>query len=388
MKRDVVIIGGGQAGMQVATSLRNLGYPGSIALVGEEAHLPYMRPPLSKGFLKGLTDAADLIFRRSEFFTEAGIDILLGYRATAFDGSSKIVILSDGRTLEYETLILATGTRARQLVCNGASLRNVVYLRTIDDATAIASALPRSRKIAVIGAGFVGLEFASVVAEKGSAITVIEMASRVMGRATSPLISRFFEQLHYDRGVDLRLGEGLATINGDEHGVCGLSLRSGSQIPADLVVVGIGVLPNAELAEAAGINVDDGIVVDANLRTSDPNVYAIGDCARLKVSMTEPGIRLESVQNAVDQAKYLAGRLVGHHKAPFKAVPWFWTEQFETKLQMAGLYHGYDDAEVVGDPQCGSFSINYRKDGRLLAVDSINRPADHLKARRALALDL
>ncbi len=385
MSQKVVIVGGGQAGLQTAATLRNKGFDGTISLIAEESHLPYMRPPLSKGFLRGGCDEAALRFRQEDYFTSHRIDLHLGTKAVAIDRSNRAICLYGGERIVFDKLVLATGARVRMLPLDGAHLRNVAHFRTLDDARQIAQSLPSATNIAVIGGGFIGLEVAAAAAQVGRSVTIIEMADRLMARAVSPLISAHFLALHEEHGVDVRLNARLDALIHDGCEARGVRLADGREISAELVVVGIGVIPNSELAGAAGLTVADGIVVDEHLQTLDPDVFAIGDCARFPAHYAEAPIRLESVQNAVDQAKTVAANIMTTPTA-FKAVPWFWTEQFSAKLQMAGLCGGYDNCLYRGETKTGTFSIEYYRAGRLIAVDSINDPAGHLAARKQLAI--
>lgn len=379
----VVVVGGGQAGFQFTASLRAGGFAGEIALVCEEPHLPYMRPPLSKVFMKGEAEPADLPFRNAIFFREERIHLRLGSAVSAIDRARRQVFLASGEGLGYDRLVLATGASPRRLACEGAKLANVLCLRSLDDAAAIRDALPVASQVAVIGGGFIGLEFAAVASKLGKRVTVIEAGDRLMARGLSSWMSDWFLALHRRHGVDVRLRTGVAGIEAGTGRTAAVRLHDGTAVPADLVVVGIGVAPNVALAVDAGLAVDDGILVDAMLTTSDPAVFAIGDCARFPTPHTERPVRLESVQNAVDQAKFLAAAFSGH-SGRYRAVPWFWTEQFEAKLQMAGLCTGHDQMRLSGDP-LGSFSVEYFRDGQLVAVDSVNDARSHLAARRRLA---
>ncbi|MEW6435603.1 MAG: FAD-dependent oxidoreductase [Pseudomonadota bacterium] len=383
----IVIIGGGQAALQLAVSLRAKRFAGSVTLIGDEAYLPYMRPPLSKGFLKGHTQAQDLAFRPAAFYVEEDISLALCKRATFVDRVAKSVVLTSGEMIPYDVLVFATGARVRRLQCSGSDLDGVMYLRNLDDACALHEKLRDADKIIVIGGGFIGLEVAAIAAKDGKKVKVLEASDRLMGRAVSRDISEWFLTLHKQHGVDIELGSGIKEIRGQNGRVSTVRLVTGSEWEADAIAVGIGVIPNSDIASDCGLIVNDGIVVNENPQTSDPNIYAIGDCARFPCALNNELTRLESVQNAVDQAKLLADSIVDGRR-PYKCVPWFWTEQYDVKFQMAGLSSGHDEKRIVGDLSSSAFSIEYAKAGRLIAVDSINRPADHLRARRKLADEL
>lgn len=383
----VVVVGAGQAGFQAAASLREAGFADPITLIGDEAALPYQRPPLSKAYLAGKTDARGLLLRQESFFSEHGIAHRRGERAAAIDRAARRIRLEGGEEVAYDHLVLATGTRNRALPVPGADLDGVHQLRSLDDADRLKSAIEDARRIVVIGAGFIGLEFAAVCAGRGLSVTVIEAAPRVMARAVSPETSAAFRTFHEAAGVTLLFGAGVNAIEGEGGRAASVALADGKNLPADLVLVGIGVVPNQELAEDAGLAVRDGIAVDAFLATSDPMISAIGDCVRFPTRFAHglPGgdrVRIESVQNAVDQGRCLAARLTGR-PAAYDAVPWFWSDQGPHKLQIAGLA-GPDDAGVVRRTGAG-FSMFRFRDGRLSAVESVDRPADHMAARRLIA---
>ncbi|MFE7659485.1 NAD(P)/FAD-dependent oxidoreductase [Streptomyces celluloflavus] len=378
----VVIAGAGQGGFQVATSLRERGHAGPVILIGDEPGLPYQRPPLSKSFL--LHPETQIELRPHSFYERRHI-ALRHTRVASINRSTRRVHLTDGNTLAYDHLVLATGARNRIPPIEGITLDGIVQLRTQDDAARLRTRLPTASHLAIIGAGFIGMEVAAAAAKTGITTTVIEALHRPMARAVSIATSTHVADLHRAQGTTLCLGRTVIRLDGDHTGaVTGVRLHDGSIVPADLVVVGVGVAPAVELAADAGIDVGDGIRVDAFLSTSDPHISAIGDCAEFPNSHTGTRTRLESIQNAVDQARCLAARLTGTPTA-YTAVPWFWTEQFSTKLQIAGLGQGHDESTVLGDPATGSFSVLLFKDGLLAGVESVNAPADHIAARRLLA---
>lgn len=380
----IVIVGGGQAGHQIAASLRGEGYGGALTLVGEEAELPYQRPPLSKGLLLGVADPARLPFRLEGFYQKHAIELLRGIRVHALDPAARQLDLG-GRTLAYEKLALVTGADVRRLAVPGGDADGVLYLRTLDDALALKRRLDEATRVVVIGGGFIGLEVAASSKKLGKTVTVVELADRLMGRVVAPLLSDHFKAMHEGHGVEVMLGQGVREIETREGRVAAVVTSDGRRFEADLVVVGIGVTPADALARTAGLEVENGIVVDETTRTSDPRIVAAGDCANHPNPYAGGArIRLESVQNAVDQAKTAALALLDR-PARYQAVPWFWSDQFEAKLQMVGFSLGHDEVITRGDPASGSFSAVYYRAGRLIAIDSVNQPADHMAGRRLLA---
>lgn len=375
MAFGVVIAGAGQAGFQAAFSLRTEGYTGPVTLVGEEAGLPYQRPPLSKGCLHGKQELDEIDLRPAGFYEKQNITLRMGERILAIDRDARRVSLADGDGLEYDYLLLATGASNRRLAGPGA-----LYLRTREDAGALLAQLETAERMVVVGGGFIGLEVAAAVAALERKVTVVEPQERLMQRAVGPIISEYFRAMHAGHGVDFIFGEGCAEISTDGS----VRLTNGAELPAGLVVAGIGVVPRTELAEGAGLSVANGIVVDEYLRTADERIYAIGDCAAFPSRFAGTMTRLESVQNAVDQARCFAEAVCGRPR-PYDAVPWFWTDQFEAKLQMVGISQGFDCEVTRGDLSSGKFSVCYFKGNRLIAIDSVNRPADHLAGRKLIA---
>jgi 3-phenylpropionate/trans-cinnamate dioxygenase ferredoxin reductase component len=379
----VVIIGAGQAGLQTAVELRAAGYSEPVVLVGAEDAQPYHRPPLSKAYLTGEKSADSLLMRGEAFYAEQNITRLFGVAATAIDRAGRVVLLADGRSLPFDHAVLATGADARRLVCDGANLDGVVLLRSKADSDDLRTRLKQASSVVVIGGGFIGLEVAASASKLGKSVTVLEMAPRLMARAVGEGVSAFFAAAHRGHGVDVRLGEGVSEIMGAGGKVSAVRSTTGTIIPCGLVVAGIGVTPNSQIAAEAGLTVANGIVVDASQRTSDPAILALGDCCAF------PGpdgslLRLESVQNAVDQAKVVAAAILGR-ETRYDAVPWFWSDQYDLKLQMVGLSAGADHVIERGDKAGNRFSAFYFRQGRLIAIDSINRPADHMRGRKALA---
>ena len=380
----VLIVGAGHAGVQVAASLRQHGFAGRVVLFNDEAHLPYQRPPLSKAYLKGEGRPDSLMFRPDKFYRDQNIE-LTADRAVSIDRAARRLRLASGSALEYGHLVLATGARNRLLDIPNAGLADVRYLRTLDESEALRTRIASSRRVVVIGAGFIGLEFAATARAKGLEVDVVELGARVMARAVTAEISEYFQARHTAAGIRIHLGVQATAIEGEGGGVTGVSLSDGRHIPADLVVVGVGVLPNVELAGEAGLPVASGVIVDAQLLTSDPDISAIGDCALFASPRFGGSLRLESVQNATDQARCVAARLTGDAK-DYDGLPWFWSDQGDDKLQIAGLTTGYDQVVVRGDPGQRSFSAFCYRSGHLVGVESVNRASDHVFGRRILAV--
>ena len=385
----IVIVGAGQAGFQAAASLREAGFDGSLTLVGDEPVAPYQRPPLSKAYLAGTVSAETLALRPAGFYADHRIALRLGLRAAALDRAARQVELASGERLPYDHLILATGARNRPLPVPGADLAGVFRLRTLAEADAIQGRLTGVdrivERIVVVGAGFIGLEFAATAAARGIVVTVVEATDRVMARAVSPVTSAFFRAAHEAAGIRFVLGDGVGRIAGADGRVCAVETAGGRSFPADLVLVGIGIVPNVGLAAAAGLPVADGITVDHTLLTADPSISAIGDCAVVPNRFAgDAPTRIESVQNAVDQARCVAARLTGR-PASYASLPWFWSDQGRWKLQIAGLASPHDRAVTRGDPAAGAFSVFCYRHGQLVGVESVNRPADHMIARRLIA---
>lgn len=381
--RRIVVVGAGQAAAQLAISLRQGGYAGSLVVIGDEPHLPYQRPPLSKKFLTERAQPDSLFLRPESFWRDLDVEMALGAAVKAIDLRNKIVALAGGREFAYDNLVIATGTRARVLPLPGATLPYVMSLRAIADVHKLRVALDAAERVAIVGGGYIGLEVAAVMRGEGRAVTIVEAEDRLLKRVTSPVVSYFFDSLHRRRGVDLRLGARLAAIAGDVR-ASGVVLASGETLNADVVLLATGASANDELACAAGLTCEDGVVVDEFARASVAGVYAIGDCARLPSRRYGRRLRLESVQNAIDQAKAVAATITGK-PAAYDPVPWSWSDQYDVKLQIAGLSHGYDSYETVGDSGAGKFSVEYRRQGRLIAVDAANEPRAHMLARRRIA---
>ena len=382
----VAIVGTGQAGFQAATSLRQDGFAGHIVLIGDEPVSPYQRPPLSKSYLAGDSGLDELWLRPDSFYAKQEIELIAGEAVTAIDRAGRRLQLASGVELGWDHLVLATGARYRPLAAPGAELDGVLPLRTLADADVLRERLDKASEIVVVGAGFIGLEFASVAIARGAGVHIIEVTHHPMGRVVSAPISRFFTDAHRRWGAQISLGTGVSRILGTGGRVTGVETTDGRQLPADLVLICIGVIPNAELADEAGLAVDNGIVVDECLGTVDPGIVAIGDCANFPTPFAVGRVRLESVQNAVDQGRSVAAHIAGH-RAPYNKVPWFWSDQGDLKLQIAGITIGHDASVLRGDPAARNFSVFCFRGGRLIGVESVNRTADHVIARRLLAGD-
>ncbi len=382
---QIVIVGASHAGFQLAASLRQHGFDGAIALIGDEAVLPYQRPPLSKDYLDGKIGLDLLLMRPEAFYRDHRIDILTGSRVSEIDCGGKTVLLASGERLGYGHLVLATGARNRVPALPGIDLDGVCYLRSLAETDELRDRLAAAEQVVVIGAGFIGLEFAAVARGKGKHVHILELTDRVMGRVVSVATSRFFAEAHRRTGVEFGFGAQAARIAGHNGKVNHVELADGKKLPADLVLVSIGVLPNSELAAAAGLKVANGIVLDEELLTADGSISAIGDCAVFPCRHAGGNqTRLEAVQNAADHARCVADRIVGYPH-PYTALPWFWSEQGKLRLQIAGLTAGHDQTVLRGDGESGEFSVFCYKGGALLGIELINRPADHAQARRLLA---
>lgn len=382
----VVIIGAGQAGLQTAEALRSGGYGGEVIMLGDEAYAPYHRPPLSKAWLAGEMEAAQLAMRAPEALARKNIELRTGIRVTSIDTRQQTVSLADGGTLHYSGLVLATGATPRALSIPGVQAKGIYALRSRDDASAIMQQMQicaeKSLPVVVIGGGFIGLEVAATARKRGLQVTVLEAAPRLLGRVLAPVLSDWYAALHREHGVTVEFNTQLAAIENIEGHVSAVQSADGKNYPAGLVVVGIGVEANDALARAAGIACERGIIVDACGRTSINNIYAAGDCTARKMP-DEKLLRLESVQNATEQGRSVAAAVLGQER-PFVATPWFWSDQYDKKLQMAGLSFGADNWAVRGEMQSGSFSVFHFKQGRLIAVDSVNDSKTHLLARKLL----
>jgi 3-phenylpropionate/trans-cinnamate dioxygenase ferredoxin reductase subunit len=383
MSATILIIGGGQAGAQAADTLRRGGFGGRIVLIGDEPWLPYQRPPLSKKYLAGDLTEDRLLIRHRSYYDEHRIELKLGRTATRIDPTARRVVLSGGEELTYDRLLLCIGAKARQLTCPGADLSGVHYLRGIADVTAIREGLKSGARVVIIGGGYIGLETAATAGHLGCNVTVLEMADRVMNRVVAPGVSEFFTQQHRMHGVNIHCNTRVVRLEGTgrvERVVC----ADGSVYQADLVVVGVGATVNTDLASAAGLECENGIVVDQYCRTSDNAIYAAGDCTNHPSPRFQLRVRLESVDNAFEQAKTAALNIL-ERPTVHDRVPWFWSDQFDIKLLIVGLSQGFDRQVLRGDPATRSFSVCYLKGGELLAVEAINHSSDYMAARKLIA---
>ena len=383
MTTRVVIAGAGHAAGQVIASLKQHKFDGQIVLVGKEPHLPYQRPPLSKKYLSGELEADRLHVKPESFYDDPAIELRLDTPIEAIDRDAKCLKIEDGDDIGYDKLVIATGSRVRRLPVEGADLIGVHYLRSIEDVDAIREDMDAGKKAVIIGAGYIGLEVAAVARTAGLNVIVIEMADRVMSRVVSPETSDFYQIEHTEKGVRFRLSTGVSSIDGKRR-VKSVTTSEGEEIPADLVIIGVGIQPNTELATGAGLDVDNGIVVDEHCRTSDPDIFAAGDCTAHPNAIYDRRLRLESVHNAVEQAKTAAANICGKDLT-YEQVPWFWSDQYDLKLQIAGLSEGYDDVVIRGNPAERSFSCLYLRDRRLIAVDAINAPKDFVQSKQLIA---
>jgi len=381
MPQRIVIIGAGQAGAQAVATLRAEGFGGTITMVGDEPYAPYQRPPLSKAYLLGTLGRARLFLKPDAFYSEANCDLILGVSARTLDRAAKTVALSDGRTLSYDMLLLATGTRVRRIKCPGAELSGIHYLRSIEDVDGLNAVFQKGKRLAIVGGGYIGLEVAAVAAKQGLDVTVFEALGRVMARAVSRPVSDFFEQVHRGAGVKLLLNTGVEAFEGA--GKLESVKVGANHFPADLALVGIGAVPNTEIAREAGLPCEDGIVVDQNCATADPAIFAAGDCT-WHIGRAGAPLRLECVQNAIDQAKHAAYAMVGKPR-PYREVPWFWSDQYDLKLQIAGLAQEGDKIVLRGDLAARKFAVFHMRDGAVAAVESVNAPAEYLVGRRLIA---
>lgn len=378
----VVIIGGGQAGSDVAFELRRNKFGGRIVLLCEERHLPYQRPPLSKAMLTREMPASTLTLKTAAAYDKAGIEVRLGTKVTAIDRLAKSVRIEDGSVLGYDRLALATGGTARRLRVPNAGLDNIFYLRTIEDGEALRAACAPGKRLVIVGGGYVGLEVASATRKQGLEVTVLESADRVLARVASPEISAFYQQVHCVEGVAIRADSTVVSFQGSDAGaVSGVQCGDGEILSADLVLVGIGLIPNTSLAEQCGLQVDDGIVVDAECRTADHAIVAAGDCVRFHSTFLERWVRLESVPNAIEQAKTAAAAMLDLDRA-YVAAPWFWSDQYALKLQMVGIAQGYDQAVIRGSFADRSFVQFYLRKGTIVGADSVDRPAEFMVTRK------
>ena len=375
----IVIIGAGHAAGQAAASLRQAKFEGSITIIGDEAHVPYQRPPLSKQYLAG-TQVADKVYLRAEkFYADKDIQLMLDTRATQIDPGTKTINLDNGETIAYEKLLISTGSRPRKLSIEGSDLSGIHYLRTMDDVDGIRADVKPGANLVIVGGGYIGLEVAAVGIELGMNVHVLEMEERILQRVTTPEMSAYYHKLHSDRGVHIHTQTGVTGFSGNgkvEKVLCG-----DESFAADIVIVGIGIIPNIEIAEEAGIHCDNGIVVDDHCCTSDPDIYAAGDCTNHPNPLMNKRLRLESVPNAMDQARVSTANMLGDDKV-YAAIPWFWSDQYELKLQMVGFSADGDSQVLRGDMENHQFAIFYLKDGRVVAADAVNSPKEFMLCKQ------
>jgi len=375
-----VVIGGGHAAGQAVASLRQDGFDGAIDVIGDEPYVPYQRPPLSKQYLSGEQTIERVYLRAAAFYAERKITLHLGVRGERIDRQAREVTLSNGKTLSYDKLLIATGSRARHLNIQGHELAGIHYLRTIDDVDAIRAEFGTGKRITIAGGGYIGLEVASVAVVNGLAVTVLEMEDRILKRVTTAAMSAFYHGLHTSRGVVIRTSTKVSGFEGRGR-VEAVLTEAGERIPADLVIVGVGIIPNTEIASAAGIACDNGILVDDHCRTSDPDIYAAGDCTNHPNALLGRRLRLESVPNAMEQARVATANMNGGD-ATYASIPWFWSDQYELKLQMVGFSADGDVAIVRGDPAANQFATFYLKNGVVVAVDAVNSPREFMASRQ------
>lgn len=388
MTSTCIIVGASHAGAELALTLRKEGWEGPIVVIGNEQYLPYHRPPLSKNFLVTDQDVNDVLIRKADFFEKFNISFRLGTHVRDIDRLNKAVMLSNGETLSYQKLALCTGSRVRKVTVPGCDLRGMHYLRNIDDVLAIKSAVKRNGEAVIVGGGYVGLEIAASLNQLGMHVTVLEMEARVLKRVTAEEVSDFFTRIHTEEGVEIMCNKSVTGFLGRDGFVDCIECQDGTYYSADLVVIGIGILPNVELAEAAGLEVENGILVDDLACTSDPHIVSAGDCTNHPNQLLDCRLRLESVPNALEQARTAASSLCGKHK-PYASIPWFWSDQYNVKLQIVGLNKGYDEKIVRGDHTSGrdfvAFYFNKRK---LISAECVNRPKEFLLMKQVISKGL
>ncbi|NNE57822.1 MAG: FAD-dependent oxidoreductase [Hellea sp.] len=386
MNKICLVIGGSHAAAQFVVSLRQGGWEGDIVLIGDELDLPYHRPPLSKDFMSGDKTIEDILIRPGSVYKTANIELHLGVHATHIDRTAKTVLTDKAGTFAYDKLVLATGARVRRLNIPGADRDNIFYLRSTKDVVPIKAAIAPDKKAVIIGGGYIGLETAASMRKQGMSVTVLEAMERILQRVTAPVMSDFYRRVHTEEGVVIAESQVASAIETHEQGMT-VHTTSGDKFDADMVVIGIGVIPNMELADDAGLKTGDGIFVNEFCQTNDPDIYAIGDVTWHYNPIYDTHIRLESVPNATEQGKTAALHINGNEK-PYNSLPWFWSDQFDLKLQIAGLFGGYDEIIVRGDPDNSrNVATFYFKGDRLLAVDAVNSPREFMMSKMALSKD-
>ena len=383
MSESFVIVGASHAAAMLAPSLRQQGWQGRIIVIGAEASIPYHRPPLSKDYLAGAKSLEEILIRPAKVYEKSEVEFILETSVESIDRDNKTVRLSNNETLSYDKLALTVGSKVRKVNLPGVDLDGVFYLRDLKDVERISAHISPGANAVIVGGGYIGLETAAVLNRKGMNVTVLEMMERVLQRVTAPALSEFYTRIHEEEGVNIRCGIGVTGFKGNGR-VSKVLCSDGSEFSADLVIIGVGILPNTELAAAAGLQVDNGIVVNARAQTSDPDIFAAGDCTFHHNPVYDRWVRLESVQNATDQSRVIAGAACGKEMS-YNTVPWFWSEQYDLMLQIAGLSQGYDEIITRGDPGNGrSFAAFYLRAGRVIAVDAVNRPQEFMFTRKLI----
>jgi len=378
-----IIVGASHAAAQLAPALRQQGWEGSITIIGNEYFLPYHRPPLSKDFLSGSKTLDDLLIRPPATYEKSKIRIVLGATVEKIDRANKQIVLDDGSRADYDKLVLTTGARVRKIPLPGSDLPGVFYLRDINDVQKIKQFTGKAKNAVIIGGGYIGLETGASLRKLGMEVTVLEAMPRILQRVTAPEVSEFYARVHSEEGVNIVTDAQIEAIEGEKD-VERVVMKNGDSYPAELVIIGVGVMPNVELAEEAGLKIENGIAVDESARTSDEDILAAGDCTSHYNPIYDRHIRLESVQNAVDQSTIAAKTICGKPET-YSALPWFWSDQFDLKLQIAGLSQGYTDVVIRGDiKNSRSFAAFYMKDGQLLAVDAVNKPQEFMIGKRLI----
>ena len=383
MSESFVIVGASHAAAMLAPSLRQQGWQGRIIVIGAEASIPYHRPPLSKDYLAGAKSLEEILIRPAKVYEKSEVEFILETSVESIDRDNKTVRLSNNETLSYDKLALTVGSKVRKVNLPGVDLDGVFYLRDLKDVERISAHISPGANAVIVGGGYIGLETAAVLNRKGMNVTVLEMMERVLQRVTAPALSEFYTRIHEEEGVNIRCGIGVTGFKGNGR-VSKVLCSDGSEFSADLVIIGVGILPNTELAAAAGLQVDNGIVVNARAQTSDPDIFAAGDCTFHHNPVYDRWVRLESVQNATDQSRVIAGAACGKEMS-YNTVPWFWSEQYDLMLQIAGLSQGYDEIITRGDPGNGrSFAAFYLRAGRVIAVDAVNRPQEFMFTKKLI----
>jgi len=383
MSQSCVVIGASHAAAAFVTGLRQDGWEGKIQVVGDEPYIPYHRPPLSKALLAGEKTLEEIYIRPDEVYKKAEVEFVLGVRAEEIDTANRKVVLGNGNSIVYDKLALTVGSRVRKVSLPGDDLGGIYYLRDYNDVQKIKPYIKSGGNAVIVGGGYIGLEAAAVLRKSGMHVTVLEMMTRVLERVTVPEISEFYTRIHNEEGVEIHCGVAASGFEGKDH-VQRVICKDGNSYDADLVIIGIGIIPNVELAQVAGLKVENGIVVDEYARTSDPDIVAAGDCTWHYNAIYDRWMRLESVQNASDQARIAASTVAGKEK-PYRALPWFWSDQYDLKLQIAGLSQGHDEIVIRGDRQGSrSFAAFYLLNGVIIAVDAINKPAEFMMGKRLI----